>query len=131
MSERQFKDNVNKKVQVHKQTTYTPYFRGTPDHWYSGNETDLWVEYKFVPRVPNELQWKSYLSKLQLRWCTERHSEGRNVWIIVGIASNVEGIILKTPRSRLLKAGIIKRLQRVDEIAHTINNFCGRCLTRK
>ncbi|WP_018609542.1 hypothetical protein [Uliginosibacterium gangwonense] len=72
-----------------------PYHGGTPDVWYSGNAGDLWVEYKFLPRVPQRSIVVANLSELQKDWLERRHEEGRTVAVIVGCPSG--GIILRDP----------------------------------
>lgn len=64
------------------------YNSGQPDCWYSGNKSDLWVEYKFVV-VPKrgDTSVALTLSELQRHWLLARHSEGRNVGVIVGCKS--------------------------------------------
>ena len=66
---------------------------GQADVWYSGKK-DLWIEYKFiaVPKRPNTVidlinkppKGDSVISTLQQQWLHDRHSEGRNVGVIVG-----------------------------------------------
>lgn len=70
-----------------------PYRGGTPDVWYSGNLGDLWVEYKFLPKIPKSNAIDLGLSPLQLHWINSRSAEGRSVWVIVGCPDG--GIILK------------------------------------
>ena len=58
---------------------------GQPDCWYSGQRFDLWVEYKFVVLPKREDTTIGItLSELQKDWLTSRHSEGRQVGVIVG-----------------------------------------------
>ena len=55
---------------------------GVADAYYSGDGTDLWIEYKsqhFRKRVPT----KPALSPMQLRWCTQQERRGRNVWVVI------------------------------------------------
>lgn len=61
------------------------YNSGQPDCWYSGNKSDLWVEYKFVvvPKLDLTLIIPS-LSELQRNWLVSRHDEGRKVAVIIG-----------------------------------------------
>jgi len=73
-----------------------PYRGGTADWWYSGNLCDLWVEYKFLPRVPQrgDMTPERYgLTALQLDWLHRRHVEGRNVAVIVGTPKG--GVIMR------------------------------------
>lgn len=67
-----------------------PYSAGVADSWYSGNKADLWVEYKYIQKLPIRpstmirLASGDLLSALQLDWLHERYQEGRNVRVIVG-----------------------------------------------
>jgi len=59
------------------------YRGGTPDVWYSGTSSDLWVEYKWIDRVPLSVVVPDATS-LQLGWLIGRQNEGRNVALAVG-----------------------------------------------
>ena len=76
-------------VHKHLPSTYTekmsnPWRSGTADVWYSGNKGDLWVEYKFIEKLPRNAEILPDLSPQQLRWLNNRFDEGRNVAVIVG-----------------------------------------------
>jgi hypothetical protein len=64
--------------------------------WYSGNKGDLWVEYKFLPQIPQTaiVDPLKLLSVLQHNWLRQRHEEGRNVAVIIG-CEKVGGVILR------------------------------------
>lgn len=72
-----------------------PYSSGTADSWYSGKGGDLWIEYKFLPRIPQRgsVSPTKLLSALQLQWLTERYEEGRNVAVIIGCPTG--GVLLR------------------------------------
>lgn len=38
--------------ELHREKMNNPYSSGTPDVYYSGMKADLWIEYKFIPRIP-------------------------------------------------------------------------------
>lgn len=65
--------------------------------WYSGSKADLWVEYKFLPTVPQTaiVDPLKLLSVLQHNWIRQRDEEGRNVAVIIGCAK-IGGVILRT-----------------------------------
>lgn len=70
---------------------HNPYNGGIADCWYSGARADWWVEYKFVvlPKRDNTVidstaGKQPLLSHLQQDWLRERHTEGRNVAVIIG-----------------------------------------------
>ena len=77
---------------LYKVKNNNPFAGGIPDFWYSGPRADLWVEYKFVARVP-KAGIKAELSVLQTAWLHDRHKEGRNVAVIVGCKDG--GFILR------------------------------------
>lgn len=72
--------------ELHKEKMANPYRGGTADVWYSGTADDLWVEYKWLTKVPARADIRVYelLSHLQLQWLRERRKEGRNVVVILG-----------------------------------------------
>lgn len=79
--------------ELHAEKMNNPYRSGCADVWYSGKKGDLWVEYKFIPKLPVKSDTlKVDLSPLQLKWLRERFSEGRSVFVIVG--SPLGGVIL-------------------------------------
>ena len=64
--------------------------------YYSANKADLWLEYKFLPSVPQRgiVDAKRIgLSALQKAWLAGRYKEGRNVGVVVGCPSG--GVILR------------------------------------
>lgn len=71
---------------VYMEKMHNPFSSGTPDVWYSGNADDLWVEYKWLNKVPARTPIRVYksLSERQLLWLRERRKEGRNVAVALG-----------------------------------------------
>jgi hypothetical protein len=57
-----------------------PYSSGVADDLYCGNRADLWVEYKFLPKVPVRavIDPTKLLSPLQLDWINERYKRTQN-----------------------------------------------------
>lgn len=95
--ENQFISGVHKYLEPGKpyhEKMHNMYRGGTADVWYSGNKADLWIEYKFLPRVPQRGVVKADLSVLQLNWLKGRHAEGRSVYVIVGCPTG--GVILRS-----------------------------------
>jgi hypothetical protein len=93
-----FSNSINKRLPLglHYEKMNNPYRGGTADFWYSGDKSDMWVEYKWIPKIPKKvyslLDGKSPpLSKLQQDWLSKRHDEGRHVAVILGLP---EGVIL-------------------------------------
>jgi hypothetical protein len=102
--ENQFRTGIHKylPVELHHEKMNNPYGSGTADDWYSGNKSDIWIEYKFLPRIPqrgdiwlcNTNVKQPMLSKLQQKWLHDRHVEGRKVYVIVGCSSG--GVIMSS-----------------------------------
>jgi hypothetical protein len=87
---------------VYRVKMYNPLTGGIPDVWYSGNLDDLWVEYKWIAKVPKKalIRLDKLLSPLQQRWLEERHEEGRNIVVILGSPEGAwifEGAAWKEP----------------------------------
>lgn len=83
--ENQFIAGVHKYLpDVYFEKMNNPYRGGTADVWYSGVLGDLWVEYKFLPKLPRRGLIIPDLSELQKRWIHNRRNEGRRVHVIVG-----------------------------------------------
>lgn len=81
--------NFTRSVHKHLSKTYVekmanPYRGGTPDVWYSGHLGDLWVEYKYLQKLPRTAEIRPDLSPLQILWLRRRHADGRNVAVVVG-----------------------------------------------
>ena len=82
-----FIGSVHKKFSGKKpyiEKMYNPLRSGTPDVYYSGDVGDLWVEYKFVPRIPRSAEILPDLTPRQRRWLNDRFAEGRNVAVVLG-----------------------------------------------
>jgi hypothetical protein len=94
MKENQFRISIHKhmvKEKPHNEKMHNPYRGGTADDWYSGTKRDVWIEYKWQPKLKSVLVSK-LASPLQYLWLTRRHEEGRNVLVIVGFPQG--GIVI-------------------------------------
>jgi len=82
---------------VYRMKNNNQYTGGIADVWYSGRDNDLWVEYKYLPRVPTrvDIDVMKLLSPLQQAWLRDRRMEGRNVAVILGCP---EGGVVLTDR---------------------------------
>lgn len=109
---------------VYREKMANPYRGGTPDVWYSGAKRDLWIEYKFIPklavRVPNKID----LSELQRQWIENRTCEGRNIAVVVG---SPEGcIILRWPVPREIETSEFReRAVPKERVAYWIEEQVG------
>ena len=90
--ENRFRASVNRHLPttIYHCKMHNPYNAGIPDDWYSGNASDLWVEYKFLTRTPQRaVVWAAnpkgaLLSMLQTNWINARYDEGRKVAVVIG-----------------------------------------------
>lgn len=123
--ENTFISSIHRRIpkKIHKEKMANPYRGGTADCWYSGKKNDLWVEYKYLPSVPQRgiITWERIgLSELQLEWLNERSEEGRNVVVIVGTP---DGGVLYRHREWEMTHSCVefrKRLVSRDDIANFI-----------
>ncbi len=102
------------------------YTGGIWDVWYSGKAGDLWVEYKYLDRIPIQKPFMPALSALQLDWGRERFAEGRNLAVIVGCRDG--GVIFEGLEweSEITNAAFKVRIQSRQEIADwIIKNTAG------
>lgn len=110
---------------THYEKMYNPYRSGTPDVWYSGKSRDLWVEYKYIPKIPKTKSFVPDLSARQLEWLNNRYAEGRHVAVIVGTP---EGAVLYTNGAwnySLTETGIRENLRTRKEVADWISSEIG------
>lgn len=99
--ENTFRASVHKYLpsKLHHEKMNNPYSSGTADDWFSGNRADLWVEYKFLSKIPKVIYLTNpdvkqpMLSKLQEMWLRGRYEEGRNVCVIIGCPDG--GMVVK------------------------------------
>jgi hypothetical protein len=78
-------------LDLYRMKNHNEYVGGVADVWYSGNHDDIWVEYKYVAKLPKiidlmDTKKKYSLSKLQQEWLHDRYKEGRRVFVVLGCA---------------------------------------------
>lgn len=108
-----------------------PYRGGTADWWYSGDRADLWVEYKYIDRIPVRASVLPDLSELQKDWLAGRVRENRNVAVIVGcpeggvIYLNGEWLVELSPnvfRERICSQNQLARWIMAQTISEGVDN---------
>ena len=112
---------------IHYEKMNNPYRSGTADSWYSGEGGDLWVEWKFVDKIPRSINAQRLLRPMQTVWLNGRLAEGRKVVVIIGCEEG--GVILENgewneivsistgAESAASNEECMKRLQSAVEIA--------------
>jgi hypothetical protein len=116
-------DKLPSKTQPHREKMHNPYRGGTADCWYSGKRGDMWVEYKFLPRIPAIVL--PDLSNLQKSWLNDRYDEGRAIYVIVGCK---EGGVVYSDKSWLNPLSAQEFKQRVvsrSDLAKFILSIIG------
>lgn len=129
--ENQFIASVHRHLaprEPHWEKMHNEYRGGTADVWYSGFKSDLWIEYKFLPRIPQrgvirlcKTDIKNpILSILQQNWLHERYEEGRAVYVIVGCPSG--GVVLRDLEwmHEIPVAAFVKRMETRKSLANWI-----------
>ena len=81
---------------IYHEKTSNPYKYGIADVWYSGYKADLWIEYKFIPKIPRSSEILPDCSLHQLKWLAGRYDEGRNVAVVLGVPKG--GVIYRDKR---------------------------------
>lgn len=59
---------------------------GVPDAYYLAEKDDLWIEYKYLPKLPKRSTTLIVpdLSELQHRWLRDEQECGNNAWVVMG-----------------------------------------------
>lgn len=102
-----------------------PWRAGTADVWYSGDRGDLWIEYKFIERIPRSAEILPDLTPRQKRWLNNRYDEGRNTAVVLGTPTG--GVIYRNkewirPLDHVALSGLVVPR---DEIARWIFSQVG------
>jgi hypothetical protein len=123
--ENQFISGVHRYLpNVYYEKMNNPYRGGTPDVWYSGALGDLWVEYKYLPKVPKRGMIVPALSELQKRWIYGRRKEGRRVHVIVGCSQGGVWFLSDEDIFEGLPVDAFNPVPR-EMLAHDICNYVG------
>ena len=86
-------------IHVQSMTSASLNNNGTPDRYIDGPASDLWVEFKFLPRTPKVLRPYELLSAQQMAWLKRRGSRG-NAIVVIGFRISerkAAGLILDVP----------------------------------
>lgn len=123
--ENRFRGKVHAKLdeRVYQEKTNNPYRGGTPDDYYEGESNILWVEYKYVPKIPKVLNMSKLVTALQNRWLTRAHRNNKPTAVIVGFEAGV--LVLTDPEEWQAKIGkdrIEPRLITIQDAANWIAN---------
>lgn len=118
MTETSYIRKVHKKIpsNVYRWKIKDDYAGGVPDAWYCSDFGQLFVEYKYIPKLPKRdtTLVRAALSELQFLWLTARSDESVSVGVVVGtpeggvyftdIREAYDGIALSDFRERMMDA---------------------------
>jgi len=105
MTETSFWQSLRKKLvpRVYALKLNLRFVAGVPDCWLSGSEEDLWLELKYVQKLPPIVDSTKLLTALQQQWLAERYAEGRRVGALIGSSDGhlfFSGLSWQKPISR-------------------------------
>ena len=131
--ENTFISGVHKHIprHIHREKMNNPYSSGTADVWYSGKGGDLWVEYKWIPRIPQRgvVAPQKLLSALQMKWLNDRYNEGRNVNVIIGCPAGGVLLLDRLWECDLTAAGFTSLIRSRHDLADWISSQCDTPLS--
>jgi len=67
---------------VYAEKMHNAYRGGTPDCYYEGAIGSMWIEYKWLPKLP--ARHTLMLTPLQLRWLRRNAANGKYPWVVLG-----------------------------------------------
>jgi len=132
--ENRFIASINKLLpRTYAEKMNNPWRAGTADVWYSGTRGDLWVEYKYIERIPRSAEILPDITPRQRRWLNNRFDDGRNVAVVLGLPTG--GVIYRSKEwlTPLDHEALAKLVVPKDEIARWIFSEVGasRCQSSK
>lgn len=111
---------------IYSEGMANPYRGGTPDRYYEGSRSHLWVEYKYIKTVPASWRIKDHVTALQIKWI--RRAQKNHVPIAVIAGFNKSGLILVEDMywdMSLSRHDINRYLLSKEKIVNFIINHCG------
>ncbi len=98
---------------------------GIPDVWLSGSEQDLWMENKYLQKLPPIIDATKLLTTLQQSWLEERYNEGRQVGVLIGSSEGhvfLPGLLWQDSLSRL---SFLSRAKSTKNMANQLVELLG------
>ncbi len=137
MREGQFVQNFNKKLPrtLHQQPN-TGGYSSTPDRYYDGPKSDLWVEWKLLERLPRDgivrvlpiarvkKQPNGHLSVGQYTWINRRYRNGGNAMVMVAMPDRKSILAFHSPVD-WDNGKSTDGAMTIEETIEWISKFCG------
>lgn len=102
------------------------FHNSVPDCWYSGDKNDLWVEVKYIKKLPirkQHIDLAKMLSEGQKYWLQTQYDTGRNTAVILGSPAG-GAMFFGSSWAELVDKDMLTATPK--ELADTIMHFCGR-----
>ena len=121
--------SVNKLLpsDIYSEGIANPYRGGTPDRYYEGCRSHIWIEYKYARAVPASWRISDHVTSLQKRWITRAQRNNIPVAVIAGF--NKGGLVFVGEKifwdTSLHRADIQKLSISKQDIAAFIIVHCG------
>jgi hypothetical protein len=127
MTENNFWKSLRKKLvpRVYALKLNVRYVAGIPDCWLSGKETDLWLELKYLKKVPPIVDPTKLLSTLQKAWLMSRHQEGRRVGVLIGSPDGHVYYPGLSWESSVSRGSFISQTMTTTEVANLLVDMLG------
>ena len=131
MTETNFIQRVHRQLpkELYRWKIKDDYAGGVPDAWYRGDRASLFVEYKYVPKLPKRETTlvRATLSELQVMWLHERQKQGENCLVIVGVPTG--GVVfdnIKQAHKGIPMSDFQSRILPIKDIARVLCDHCIR-----
>lgn len=128
MNEHSFIKSVHRRLppELFKWKIHDTYTGGVPDVMYGGPAGILFVEYKYVPKLPvrESTLIKTTLAPLQINWLNRMVDCGQNAALIVGIEKHALIILGKDWTANISKRYYIEHQLTIPQLCTWIERQC-------
>lgn len=127
MTENTFWQSLRKKLvpRVYALKLNLRFIKGVPDAWLSGSQEDLWIELKYLQKLPPIVDCTKLLTVLQQDWLESRHREGRNTAVLVGSPEGHKLYVGLEWKGPLTRGTFIQSSKSTSEIAEELIEILG------
>ena len=128
MNEHSFIKSIHRFLpsELYRWKIHDTYTSGVPDSFYAGPAGILFVEYKYIKKLPvkDTTQLKTTLSPLQIQWLNRMDGFGQQTAVIVGCEDTAVTLTSGDWNSPLFKYDYVQRAVTRKDIANWISSAC-------
>ena len=128
MNEHSFIKSIHRFLpsELYRWKIHDTYTSGVPDSFYAGPAGILFVEYKYIKKLPakDTTQLKTTLSPLQIQWLNRMDGFGQQTAVIVGCEDTAVTLTSGDWNSPLFKCDYVQRAVTRKDIANWISSAC-------